>query len=132
MLQTVDIAPRRLDDHCDSIGSDAIDELRALAAPLHGARVRQINATPYGGGVSELLRSLVPLERDLRLAADWKIISGEDQERSTRAARTASVMRNASGGFFGNLSSIWHQQEAMRALRSGLEASLPLGPTTRQ
>jgi trehalose synthase len=60
------------------IGSDAFDELRALAAPLRGARVLQINATPYGGGVSELLRSLVPLERDLGLVADWKIISGDD------------------------------------------------------
>ena len=78
MLQTVDIAPRRLDDYRDSIGSDAIDELRVLAAPLRGARVLQINATPYGGGVSELLRSLVPLEHDLRLAADWKIISGDE------------------------------------------------------
>ncbi len=77
MLQTVDIAPRRLDDYRGTIGSDALDELRALAAPLRGARVLQINATPYGGGVSELLRSLVPLERDLGLVADWKIISGD-------------------------------------------------------
>lgn len=78
MLQTVDIAPRRLDDYRETIGSEALEELRTLAAPLRGARVLQINATPYGGGVSELLRSLVPLERDLGLVADWKIISGDD------------------------------------------------------
>ena len=48
MLQSVDIAPRRLEDYRASIGSDALDELRALAAPLRGARVLQINATPYG------------------------------------------------------------------------------------
>lgn len=78
MLQTVDLAPRRLDDYRRLIGADAFDELRALAAPLRGARVLQINATAYGGGVSELLRSLVPLERDLGLVADWKIISGDD------------------------------------------------------
>jgi trehalose synthase len=78
MLQTVDVAPRRLDDYRDVIGSDAFDELRVLAAPQRGARVLQINATAYGGGVSELLRSLVPLERDLGLVADWKIISGDD------------------------------------------------------
>jgi trehalose synthase len=78
MLQTVDIATRRLDDYRGVIGPDAFNELRALAAPLRGARVLQINATPYGGGVSELLRSLVPLERDLGLVADWKIISGDE------------------------------------------------------
>ena len=64
MLQKVDVAPRQLDDYRDVIGPDALDELRALAAPLRGARVLQIHATPYGGGVSELLRSVVPLERD--------------------------------------------------------------------
>jgi trehalose synthase len=37
-----------------------------------------VNATPYGGGVSELLRSSVPLYNSLGLIADWKIISGDD------------------------------------------------------
>jgi hypothetical protein len=46
MLQTVDIAPRELNDYRDVIGSDAFHELRALAAPLRAARVLQINATP--------------------------------------------------------------------------------------
>ena len=37
-----------------------------------------INATPYGGGVSELLRSVVPLLNDQGLVADWRIISGDE------------------------------------------------------
>src|SRR5690606_10774462 len=32
----------------------------------------------YGGGVSELLRSVVPLLNDLGMLADWKIISGDE------------------------------------------------------
>jgi trehalose synthase len=40
--------------------------------------VLHLNATPYGGGVSELLRSLVPLLTDLGLKADWKVIAGDD------------------------------------------------------
>lgn len=39
----------------------------------------EVNATPYGGGVSELLRSVVPLLNDLGLVADWRIISGDQQ-----------------------------------------------------
>ena len=35
-----------------------------------------LNATPYGG-VVESLRSEIPLLRDLGVAADWKIITGD-------------------------------------------------------
>ena len=35
------------------------------------------NATPYGGGVAEILRSQVPLLRDLGIAAEWKLITGD-------------------------------------------------------
>jgi trehalose synthase len=38
-----------------------------------------VNATPYGGGVSELLRSTVPILNNLGLVADWKTISGDDR-----------------------------------------------------
>ncbi|TAK28548.1 MAG: glycosyltransferase [Chloroflexota bacterium] len=76
MLQLVDVAQRSLDSFIPVVGEAVVDELRRLAEPLRGARVAQINATPYGGGVSELLRSIVPLERDLGLATDWSIITG--------------------------------------------------------
>jgi trehalose synthase len=54
-----------------------LDALSAHVEKLKGARVLHINATPYGGGVAELLRSMVPLLNDLGLVADWKIISGD-------------------------------------------------------
>ncbi len=55
-----------------------LDELRRAAQSLRGARVLHVNATPYGGGVSELLRSIVPLLEDLGVVADWKIIRGDE------------------------------------------------------
>lgn len=77
MLQNVDVGERTLEAY-RGIAPDAIlDELVARARDLKGARVVHINATPYGGGVSELLRSLIPLLNDLGLVADWKIISGD-------------------------------------------------------
>ncbi len=56
-----------------------MDDLIGTAEGLKGIRVVHINATPYGGGVSELLRSLVPLMNDLGILTDWKIITGDDQ-----------------------------------------------------
>jgi trehalose synthase len=78
MLQTVDVGERPLDAYRGVAPDATLEALRSCATDLRGARVLHINATPYGGGVSELLRSVVPLLNDLGLIADWKIISGDD------------------------------------------------------
>lgn len=77
MLQQVDVGRRSLDAYRGIAPDEQLDELRRLAEPLRGARLLEVNATPYGGGVSELLRSAIPLLNDLGLVADWKIIGGE-------------------------------------------------------
>ncbi|HST88801.1 MAG TPA: glycosyltransferase, partial [Ktedonobacterales bacterium] len=61
------------------VGDDVIAELERLARPLQGARVLHINATAYGGGVAEMLHTLVPLMRNVGLEAEWRIISGHDE-----------------------------------------------------
>ena len=78
MLQKVDVGERSLDDY-RGVAPDAIlDGVLAQAEQLRGARVLHVNATPYGGGVAELLRSVVPLLNDLGVVADWKVIGGDE------------------------------------------------------
>jgi trehalose synthase len=79
MLQTVDVGQRSIEAYRGVASDGILDELRQVASELRGARVLHLNATPYGGGVSELLRSAVPLLNDLGLACDWKIISGDEE-----------------------------------------------------
>ena len=76
MLQRVDVAPKSLDPYRRVAGTAIVAELERLAAPLRAARILQINATAYGGGVSVLLRSLVPLYRGLGLTVDWQVMPG--------------------------------------------------------
>lgn len=45
-----------------------------LARQLQGRRILHLNATARGGGVAELLRSEVALQRGLGIAADWKVL----------------------------------------------------------
>ena len=78
MLETVDVGAQCIECYEASAGAEAVGQLRVLAAPLRGARVLHLNATPYGGGVAEILRSEVPLLRDLGLIADWKLITGDE------------------------------------------------------
>lgn len=77
MLQYIDVGAQRLDAYEGIVDDATLAELRRLGRELRGSRVLQVNATPYGGGVSELLRSIVPLERDLGLSTDWAVITGE-------------------------------------------------------
>ena len=78
MLQQVDVGVRSLQDYAGLAPDALIAAVRAQAKPLRGARVLHLSATPYGGGVAELLRSIVPLLNDLGLHAEWKVISGEE------------------------------------------------------
>jgi trehalose synthase len=73
-LQRVETAAVRLEAYRDHVQPALLTQIRALAAPLRGARVVHIKATPNGGGVAEILRSLVPLSRDLGLDAHWYVL----------------------------------------------------------
>ena len=77
-MRMVSVGDQQLDSYRSSVGDAAIDVLHELASSLQGVRVLHLSATPYGGGVAELLRSQVPLLRDLGLAVDWKLIAGDD------------------------------------------------------
>jgi len=86
VLQKVAVGPWSLDAYDGIVPAGILDELRAHARTLKGARILNVNATSYGGGVSELLRSSVPLLRDLGLTVDWKVIGGdEDFFQATKA-----------------------------------------------
>jgi trehalose synthase len=78
MLQTVDVGNRSLSAYRGVALDGTLDELVSAAEPLRDLRVLHLSATPYGGGVAELLRSLVPLLNDLGLAVDWRVISGDE------------------------------------------------------
>jgi trehalose synthase len=78
MLDVVDIGERSLDAYRGVAPDEQLDELVRVAQRLRGARILHLNATSYGGGVSEILRSCVPLLKDLGLAAEWKIIRGDE------------------------------------------------------
>ena len=77
MLQTVEVGKRSISAYRGVAPTRILDHVLELAHAIRGVRVLHINATPYGGGVSELLRSTVPLLNDLGIVADWKIIGGD-------------------------------------------------------
>src|SRR3712207_5512379 len=50
-----------------------------MSDELAGLRVLHMSATAFGGGVSEILYTLVPLMRDVGLEAEWQVIIGREE-----------------------------------------------------
>src|ERR671929_2218601 len=79
MLQDVALGERSLADYTHLVGRGLVEEIRELAEPLAGKRVLHVSATAFGGGVSEILYTIVPLMRDVGLDAHWNVILGREE-----------------------------------------------------
>ncbi len=69
----------RLARLAEVVGIDVIEHLHQLAHWLKGVSVVHVNSTREGGGVAEILRSLVPLMQELGIDARWEVIEGNDE-----------------------------------------------------
>ena len=78
MLKIVETESKSLKDYIEIIGKEEVETVKKLAIPLKGKRVVHINATSFGGGVAEILATLVPLMKDVGLEAEWQVIKGSD------------------------------------------------------
>jgi len=67
---------RSLEDYREIVGDETIGEIYRKARGLYGRRVLHINSTYQGGGVAEMLSSLVPLFNDIGIDAGWRILHG--------------------------------------------------------
>lgn len=79
MLEAVDVGTQSLRAYEPSTSPAVIEAIENLGSLVRGLRVLHVNATPYGGGVAEILRSEIPILRDLGVQADWQIITGDDE-----------------------------------------------------
>ena len=79
MLQEVALGHKSLADYTHIAGKELTERIRALAEPLQGRRVLHVSATAFGGGVSEILYTIVPLMRDVGIDAHWNVIFGKEE-----------------------------------------------------
>jgi trehalose synthase len=79
MLQPVSVPHKHLADYASIVGRSLADEIRERGSRLSGKRVLHVSATAFGGGVSEILHTLVPLMIDVGLACEWHVIYGREE-----------------------------------------------------
>jgi trehalose synthase len=116
MLPQVEVEQKRLADYRPIVGEEVIAEIAELAAPLRGARVVHINATAFGGGVAEILQTLVPLMKDVGLEAEWRVIEGADEFFNvTKACHNG--LQGMDIPFTEGMKAVWRRYNEMNAGR---------------
>jgi len=76
--QRVNPGNKSLADYRSIVRRELYDEVVTLGERLRGRRVLHVSATSFGGGVAEILYTLVPLMRDAGLEAEWDIMFGSE------------------------------------------------------
>jgi trehalose synthase len=93
MLQPVAVAHKHISDYQSIVGRALVEEIRGRAEALAGKRVLHLSATAFGGGVAEILYTLVPLMVDVGLDCEWHVIYGREE-----FFNATKVMHNALQG----------------------------------
>jgi trehalose synthase len=78
-MREVNVGRKSLADYQSIVPRGLLAEIRELAEPLRGKRVLHVNATAFGGGVAEILYTLVPLMQDVGLETEWQVLSAPPQ-----------------------------------------------------
>jgi trehalose synthase len=74
-MREVNVGHKSLADYRSIVPRDLMTEIDELAARLRDKRVLHVNATAYGGGVAEILYTLVPLFTDAGMQAEWQVMT---------------------------------------------------------
>ncbi|MGB3081542.1 MAG: glycosyltransferase [Candidatus Omnitrophota bacterium] len=77
--QYVPLKPMNADLYEPFIGKERLDWIKFLARPLERKVWANVNSTFIGGGVAEMLQSLVPFARGLGIDARWFVIEGSEE-----------------------------------------------------
>jgi trehalose synthase len=129
VLQPVAVGSKTLADYTHIVGRELIAEIRELAEPLRDARIAHVSATAFGGGVAEILYTLVPLMKDVGLDVEWQILYGREE-----FFHATKVMHNALQGATDDLTeeqwSVWQKYNEINAgeLHGGWDVCLVHDP----
>jgi len=74
-MREVNVGHKSLADYRSIVPRELMAEIDELAEGLKGQKVLHVNATAFGGGVAEILYTLVPLTTDAGLEAEWRVIT---------------------------------------------------------
>ena len=66
----------KIEDYEPFIGKDNVSQIKDIAIKLEDKHIVNVNSTYSGGGVAEILNSLVVLMNQLGIDTDWRLLKG--------------------------------------------------------
>lgn len=87
----------QLDRYKELVGEKMLESIYHTAESLAGVRVLHINTTAQGGGVAELLQSLIPLMEELGIPHRWEVLS-LDEPSNRFAAHLVDLLQGMEHG----------------------------------
>jgi trehalose synthase len=111
-MHEVAVQAQPIDRYIRYVGREAVEEARLIGGRI-GLRVQghviwNINSTAHGGGVVEILRSLLPYVRGLGIDIRWLVIEGTPE-----FFRVTKRLHNALHGEVGDGSSLGEEARAL-------------------
>ena len=114
MYLKLDHPPVTLDAYRPYMEKELADELIAVASELRGLRIAHLNATAIGGGVAEILQSMVPLFNALGIQTERIVIDPAEAEFFHVTKKIHNLLQGAEGSlsdrelevYYGNLRQI--------------------------
>jgi len=83
VIQAVDVGSAPIDRYRDLLGAEAWNAfelgMRDFADRMRGRTLWNVNSTPRGGGVAELLAALIPYDRGAGVDERWLVIEGSPE-----------------------------------------------------
>ena len=77
-MRKVPTTEKRLGSYAGIAPVDLLAHITQTAEQLKGLRVVHVSATPSGGGVAEILKSLVPLMQSVGIETEWYVIEPDE------------------------------------------------------
>lgn len=68
---------KRLENYRGIVDDEILADLHRRASKLYDRSVAHVNSSAYGGGVAEILGSLVPLMNDAGVRTEWHVLLGD-------------------------------------------------------
>jgi trehalose synthase len=79
MVTSIKLGPIKLSKYANLISAEVFSEIEVLAKKLAGLKVVHLNTTATGGGVAEILHTLVPLLNGVGLKTKWYTIKAQKE-----------------------------------------------------
>lgn len=83
---------RRLGDYSAYVAVEMLSRMRQEARPLAGLRVLHLSAGPFGSNAADMLSAAVPVQQDLGIRAEWRVL------RATPETEWLALYEGLSGG----------------------------------